>query len=60
MDPLGGGLVTSLARPGGNVTGLSVLSNETASKRIEILREVIPGLRRLAVLGNAAYRCDCG
>jgi putative ABC transport system substrate-binding protein len=49
-----GGLVTSLARPGGNVTGLSVLSNETASKRIEILREVIPGLRRLAVLGNAA------
>ena len=55
VDPLVGGLVTSLARPGGNVTGLSVLSNETASKRIEILREVIPGLRRLAVLGNAAY-----
>jgi putative ABC transport system substrate-binding protein len=54
VDPLVGGLVTSLARPGGNVTGLSVLSNETASKRIEILREVIPGLRRLAVLGNAA------
>jgi putative ABC transport system substrate-binding protein len=54
VDPLVGGLVTSLARPGGNVTGLSVLSNETASKRIEILREVSPGLRRLAVLGNAA------
>jgi len=48
-------LVTSLARPGGNVTGLSVLSNETAPKRLEILREAIPGLRRLAVLGNVGY-----
>ena len=55
VDSLVGGLVTSLTRPGGNVTGLSVLSNETASKRIEILREAIPGLRRLAVLGNAAH-----
>jgi ABC-type uncharacterized transport system substrate-binding protein len=55
VDPIAGGLVTSLAHPGGNVTGLSVLSNETASKRLEILREAIPGLRRLAVLGNVSY-----
>ena len=55
VDPIAGGLVTSLARPGGNVTGLSVLSKETASKRVEILREGIPGLRRIAVLGNGGY-----
>jgi putative tryptophan/tyrosine transport system substrate-binding protein len=55
VDPIAGGLVTNLARPGGNVTGLSVLSNEIASKRLEILREAIPDLRRLAVLGNASY-----
>jgi putative ABC transport system substrate-binding protein len=55
VDPIAGGLVTNLARPGGNVTGLSVLSNEIASKRLEILREAIPELRRLAVLGNASY-----
>jgi putative tryptophan/tyrosine transport system substrate-binding protein len=54
-DPLGGSLVTSLARPGGNVTGLSAQSSDTASKRIEILREIIPSLRRIAVIGNAAY-----
>jgi putative tryptophan/tyrosine transport system substrate-binding protein len=54
-DPLGGGLVTNLARPGGNVTGLSAQSSDTASKRIEILREIIPNLRRIAVIGNAAY-----
>jgi ABC-type uncharacterized transport system substrate-binding protein len=54
-DPLGSGLVTSLARPGGNVTGLSTQSNDTASKRLEILREVIPSFRHLAVLGNAGY-----
>jgi putative tryptophan/tyrosine transport system substrate-binding protein len=51
-DPIGSGLVTSLARPGGNVTGLSLQTTETASKRLELLREVIAGLRRLAVLGN--------
>jgi putative tryptophan/tyrosine transport system substrate-binding protein len=54
-DPIGSGLVASLARPGGNVTGLSAQSNETASKRLEMLREIIPGLRRLAVLANAGY-----
>ena len=54
VDPIAGGLVTSMARPGGNVTGLSALSKDTASKRLEILREGIPGLRRLAVLGTEA------
>ena len=49
-DPVGSGLVTSLARPGGNVTGLSVVSPDLATKRLELLREVVPTLRRLAVL----------
>jgi putative ABC transport system substrate-binding protein len=53
-DPLGSGLVTSLARPGGNVTGISNQQVELAGKRLELLREVIPGLRRLAVIVNAA------
>ena len=53
-DPVDNHLVTSLARPGGNVTGLSVQSNDLAGKRIEILREVVPGLRRLAVMGNVS------
>jgi putative ABC transport system substrate-binding protein len=51
-DPLGAGLVASLARPGGNVTGLSLLATDLAGKRIELLREVVPRLRRLAILGN--------
>jgi ABC-type uncharacterized transport system substrate-binding protein len=46
------GLVASLARPGGNVTGLSLLATDLVGKRIELLREVVPGLRRLAILGN--------
>jgi putative ABC transport system substrate-binding protein len=54
-DPVGDGLVASLARPGGNVTGLSVLAPELAGKRLENLRQVLPELRRLAVLGNAGY-----
>ena len=54
-DPLGTGLVASLSRPGGNVTGLSVQAPERAGKRVELLREVIPGLRRLAVMGNVGY-----
>jgi putative tryptophan/tyrosine transport system substrate-binding protein len=53
-DPVGTGLVASLARPGGNVTGLSNQSRELAGKRLELLREVIPGLRNLAVLVNMA------
>jgi ABC-type uncharacterized transport system substrate-binding protein len=54
-DPLGTGLVASLARPGGNVTGLSLTSPELASKRLDLLREAIPGLRRLAIMANADY-----
>jgi len=49
-DPVGNGLVASLARPGGNVTGLSQLQTDTAGKRLELLREVAPQLRRLAIL----------
>ena len=51
-DPVGLGLVGSLARPGGNVTGLSNQLGDTASKRLELLREVAPALRRLAILAN--------
>jgi putative tryptophan/tyrosine transport system substrate-binding protein len=51
-DPVGSGLVASLARPGGNVTGLATLANELAGKRLELLREVVPGLRRLAIMGS--------
>jgi ABC-type uncharacterized transport system substrate-binding protein len=54
-DPLGGGLVASLARPGGNVTGLSMQASDAAGKRLELLRELLPGLRRLAVIGNPGY-----
>ena len=53
-DPVGTGLAASLARPGGNVTGLSGQQTDSATKRIELLREVVPGLRRLAVLANTA------
>jgi ABC-type uncharacterized transport system substrate-binding protein len=52
-DPVGTGLVASLARPGGNVTGLSIQGTEVASKRFELLRELVPGLRRLAMMANA-------
>ena len=51
-DPVGNKLVVSLARPGGNVTGLSTQQTDTASKRIELFREVVPGLHRLAILAN--------
>jgi putative tryptophan/tyrosine transport system substrate-binding protein len=54
-DPVGAGFVGSLARPGGNVTGLSNQSADIASKRLELLREVIPGLRRFAVMANVGY-----
>jgi len=54
-DPVGRGLVASLARPGGNVTGLSVLSTDLAGKRLEQLREALPGVRRFAVLANVGF-----
>jgi putative ABC transport system substrate-binding protein len=53
-DPVGTGLVASLARPGGNVTGLSGQHTDTAAKRLELLREVVPNLRRLAIMGNVS------
>jgi putative ABC transport system substrate-binding protein len=52
-DPVGFGLVTSLARPGGNVTGLSTLATDLTGKRLELLREVVPSLSRVAVMANA-------
>jgi ABC-type uncharacterized transport system substrate-binding protein len=51
-DPVGAGLVASLARPGGNVTGSSNQAADVAGKRLALLREVVPGLRRLAILAN--------
>jgi putative ABC transport system substrate-binding protein len=51
-DPVGSGLVASLARPGANVTGLSLQSPETAGKRLALLREIIPNFRRVAFMGN--------
>ena len=53
-DPVGTGLVASLARPGGNVTGLSVLNTELSGKRLELLKEVVPTASRVAVLLNPA------
>src|SRR5437879_6752626 len=53
-DVVDAGLVTSLARPGGNVTGLSVNAAEIAAKRVQLLREAVPGLSRIAVLWNAS------
>jgi len=51
-DPVGAGLVASLARPGGNVTGLSIQSTDLASKRLELLREAVPDLHRLAAIAS--------
>jgi putative tryptophan/tyrosine transport system substrate-binding protein len=53
-DPVGNGLVTNLARPAGNLTGLSQMTADLAGKRLELFREVLPKLSRLAVLGNSA------
>jgi len=55
VDPVGSGMVASLARPGGNTTGISVQSTELAGKRLEILREALPNLRRLAIIGDVGY-----
>ncbi len=54
-DPVAAGFVASLARPGGNATGLSMLSPDTAGKRLELLREIVPGIRRLAVMVNLGF-----
>src|SRR6266849_6953265 len=55
-DPVGTGFVASLARPGGNVTGLSALSPELSGKRLGLLREVVPGLARVAIIWNPDVR----
>ena len=52
-DPVGSGFVASLARPGGNITGLSTLSPEISGKRLEILKEIVPKLSRVAVIGSS-------
>jgi len=52
-DPVGNGLVASLARPGGNITGLATLGPELSGKRLELLKEIVPGLSRVAVLGTS-------
>src|SRR5258706_33757 len=52
-DPVGNGFVTSLARPGGNITGLSTLATEISGKQLELLKETVPRLSRVAVLGNS-------
>src|SRR3954452_1433151 len=53
MDPVGAGVVASLAKPGGNVTGVSIQQTDTAGKRIEFLREMVPKLARLGVMANS-------
>src|SRR5262245_46515689 len=53
-DPVGSGFVASLARPGGNITGLSTLAPEISGKQLELLMEIVPKLSRVAVLGNAS------
>ena len=52
-DPVGSGFVASLARPGGNITGLSTLSPEISGKRLELLKEIVPALSRVAIIGSS-------
>src|SRR5439155_23044320 len=54
-DPVGAGLVTNLARPGGNITGLSLLNPELSEKRLELLKEAVPGLSRVAILWHGGH-----
>ena len=55
VDPVGTGIVASLARPGGNITGLSTQTADLTGKKIELLRELLPGLRQLATIANIGY-----
>jgi putative ABC transport system substrate-binding protein len=54
-DPVGDGFVASLGRPGGNITGMSGINRELSAKRLELLKEAVPGLTRVAVLWNPAF-----
>src|SRR5262249_57355350 len=58
IDPVGAGLVASLARPGGNLTGLSSLAPELSGKRLELLKRAVPGMTRVAGALNAADPAD--
>src|SRR5499426_19027 len=57
-DPVGSGFVASLARPGGNITGLSTLRPELSGKQLELLKEIVPKLSRVAVIGNSTVPGD--
>ena len=52
-DPLRAGIVASLARPGGNITGITLYGSELSGKRVEVFKEAVPGIARVAILGNA-------
>jgi putative ABC transport system substrate-binding protein len=58
IDPLGADLVQSLSRPGGNITGLSLQQTESSGRRLELLRDVVPGLHRLAIMFDGGYRAS--
>src|SRR5215472_10140511 len=60
FDPVQVGLVASLARPGGNITGFAALSSETGAKRLELLHEMVPDATAIAVLLNSSYRAIVG
>ena len=55
-DPVEIGFVASLARPGGNITGLATVASDLSGKRLELLKEIVPKLSRVAVLGSSSYR----
>jgi putative ABC transport system substrate-binding protein len=57
-DPVGSGFVTSLARPGGNITGLATLAAEMGGKQLELLKEIVPKLSRVAIIGNSTVPGD--
>src|SRR5580765_883019 len=57
-DPVANGFVANLARPGGNITGLATLSTEISGKQLELLKEIVPKLSRVAVIGNSTNPCD--
>ena len=56
-DPVESGIVPSLARPGGNITGVSLMSAASNAKTVELFRDMLPSVRRVGVLGTTAYSC---